>query len=144
MRVRLTDVPPNDVRRRWRVPVTEPARTVWELPQSLAFDDAVRWGDALAHCARLTPADLMVVGWGRRDRQGGPPACQTVSYLDGRSESPQESTARVSLIRAGLPVPVPQFEVFHEGYFVARVDLAWPWAKLAVEYDGAHPGLSPA
>ena len=29
-------------------------------------------------------------------------------------------------------------EVEHDGRFVARVDLAWPEAKLAVEYDGAH------
>ena len=36
----------------------------------------------------------------------------------------------------GLPAPVPQYVVIHDGYFVARVDLAWPRYRFAVEYDG--------
>jgi very-short-patch-repair endonuclease len=50
---------------------------------------------------------------------------------------------RVQLVRAGLAAPVPQFTVLHDGYFVARVDLAWPEYRFAIEYDGqwhADPG----
>jgi very-short-patch-repair endonuclease len=36
----------------------------------------------------------------------------------------------------GAPLPIPQWQVFDRGEFIARVDLAWPWLKLAVEYDG--------
>jgi len=35
---------------------------------------------------------------------------------------------------------VPQFQVRHEGRFVACVDLAYPERKLAIEYDGLWHG----
>jgi very-short-patch-repair endonuclease len=44
---------------------------------------------------------------------------------------------RVALVLAGL-APVPQFHVLHNGEFLAKVDFAWPEAKLVVEYEGAH------
>ncbi len=56
---------------------------------------------------------------------------------DPRAESVPESKVRVSLIGAGLPPPVPQFRVTAaDGSFIARVDLAWPQWKFAIEYDG--------
>ncbi|MCO7222232.1 hypothetical protein [Klenkia sp. PcliD-1-E] len=67
-------------------------------------------------------------------------AVRAVELADGRAESPQESRARVLLVRAGFPV-VPQFEVRdHDGRWVARVDLALPDLRIAVEYDGAWHG----
>ncbi len=53
-----------------------------------------------------------------------------------RSESPRESIVRVHLVRFGLPRPVCNLDVFHDDAWVARVDIAWPEALLAVEYDG--------
>ncbi len=35
----------------------------------------------------------------------------------------------------GLPEPVPQHEVWDGDRFVARVDFAYPGARVAVEYD---------
>jgi very-short-patch-repair endonuclease len=55
---------------------------------------------------------------------------------DGRAESRPESTLRVLLVLAGLR-PVPQFEVWDDAGFVARVDLGFPERRVAVEYDGA-------
>jgi len=50
-----------------------------------------------------------------------------------------ESRLRVGLVRAGLPAPLVQFVITDEYDFpLARVDLAYPAAKLAIEYDGAH------
>ncbi|HEY7176707.1 MAG TPA: DUF559 domain-containing protein, partial [Micromonosporaceae bacterium] len=37
---------------------------------------------------------------------------------------------------ARLPTPVPQFSVIVGGFFIARVDFAWPEWRFAVEYDG--------
>src|SRR4029450_7219261 len=54
------------------------------------------------------------------------------------AESPPESWVRVACVRAGLPVPVPQFVVLEGGEFLGRVDLAWPEQRLIVEYEGAH------
>lgn len=33
---------------------------------------------------------------------------------------------------------MPQYEVVEEGRWLARVDLAWPDARVVVEYDGEH------
>ena len=39
------------------------------------------------------------------------------------------------LSRAGLPEPVPQHEIRHRGRLAARVDLAYPDLRIAVEFD---------
>ena len=60
-----------------------------------------------------------------------------VSWADRRAESPQESRLRLVLRDAGLR-PVSQHVVLDaRGRFVARVDLAFPGQRVAVEYDGA-------
>ncbi len=59
---------------------------------------------------------------------------------DGLAESPQETRLRLRLHRSGLPPPVAQYEVRCDGRFVARVDLAWPEQRLALECDGAWHG----
>ncbi len=52
------------------------------------------------------------------------------------AESPPESRLRLQLVLAGLE-PVPQYEVRDAGgRFLGRVDLAFPAARVAVEYDG--------
>ncbi|WP_158550708.1 endonuclease domain-containing protein [Geodermatophilus sp. TF02-6] len=60
-----------------------------------------------------------------------------VPLVDPRAESAPESRVRVALALAGL-TPVPQYEVRVAGEFLARVDLAFPEACVAVEYEGAH------
>jgi very-short-patch-repair endonuclease len=52
--------------------------------------------------------------------------------------SPPESRLRVACHFAGLPRPVPQYEVLVDGVFLGQVDLAWPEAKLVVEYEGEY------
>nr|WP_246324508.1 DUF559 domain-containing protein [Petropleomorpha daqingensis] len=52
--------------------------------------------------------------------------------------SPPESRVRVACHLGGLPHPIPQFEVHEFGVFLGQVDLAWPEAKLIVEYEGAY------
>ena len=74
------------------------------------------------------------------------PACRgtvavrtALPLLDGRSESAQESRLRLVLQLAGLAAPAVQHEVrTAHGRFVARVDLAYPSRRVAVEYDGEH------
>jgi very-short-patch-repair endonuclease len=70
---------------------------------------------------------------GRGTRQ----ARHVIELADGRSESFPETRLRVLLARAGL-VAVPQYTVRDgAGNFVARVDLAFPDQRIAIEYDGA-------
>jgi very-short-patch-repair endonuclease len=46
-----------------------------------------------------------------------------------------ETRLRQALRARGLPDPVPQFEVWVGNEFIARVDFAYPEARIAVEYD---------
>ena len=58
------------------------------------------------------------------------------------SESGPELALRRLLLDAGLPEPVAQYEVLANGS-TYRLDLAYPSAMLALEYDGfdAHSGV---
>lgn len=55
--------------------------------------------------------------------------------VDARAESLPESRTRVFLHQDGI-VTVPQFRVRVDGRVIARVDLAIPELKIAIEYDG--------
>ncbi|MES0833186.1 hypothetical protein [Nocardiopsis tropica] len=57
-----------------------------------------------------------------------------LSYSSALSQSPAESWARVLLLEAGLPPPVPRCPIATaEGLFHA--DLGWPSLGVALEYD---------
>ena len=57
------------------------------------------------------------------------------------AEFQQESRLRLLLQRSAfLPRPVAQHVVRDTNGFVARVDFAWPDARLAVEYEGRWHG----
>ncbi|MFC7484646.1 endonuclease domain-containing protein [Luedemannella flava] len=40
------------------------------------------------------------------------------------------------IVLSGLPAPQVQWEVYDAAGFVARVDLAYPEVRVAIEYDG--------
>ena len=86
----------------------------------------------------MTESALAVEFMGRRGRWGSRRATALLPLVDGRAMSPPESRVRLACHLAGLPHPVPQFEVVHEGSFLGQVDLAWLEAKLVVEYEGAY------
>lgn len=101
--------------------------------------DLVAAGDALAARRATTLRDIAIVLAGRPRGRGVRPARRASLLLDPRAESPQESRLRVVLTLAGQAPPAVQHEVRSpSGSFVARVDLAYPEARLAVEYDGDH------
>jgi hypothetical protein len=94
------------------IPVTSPTRTLIDLatvlgPDSLelALEDALRRG---LTSRRPWPGAL-------RERSGG--------------------QASMGLTRAGLPRPVPQYEIRNRGRLIARVDLAYPDLRIAIEFD---------
>ncbi|GLK16441.1 endonuclease domain-containing protein [Herbiconiux flava] len=72
-------------------------------------------------------------------RRGRPLLRRALELADGPAESPQESRLRVLLVEAGFATPQLQHEVRDaRGRFVARVDLAYPERRLAIEYEGDH------
>jgi Protein of unknown function (DUF559) len=121
------------------LPVTSTERTCWDLAQWLDAVESVVWIDRLLALGRTTRAGLAEYqGLRRQDTVRGVRRFERVlSLVDGRSESPPESRLRVRLTMAGLPPPEVQFTIFDDdARFVARVDLAWPQLRIAVEYDG--------
>jgi very-short-patch-repair endonuclease len=140
LRIRRAVVPESDVRSVRRYSCTTPVRTAVDiarhedLPGSVVALD-VLLGRGLVHPARLAEA-VAVLPTGRGCRR----ARLAAHLADGRAESPPETVVRVLLRTAGL-TPVPQHVVRDEhGRFVARVDLAFPCQRVAVEYDGAWHG----
>jgi hypothetical protein len=137
IRVQRVTVPPSDVATSGGCRLTNPARTAWDLARRLPTVEAVVAVDALARVGRFDPAALLA----RRCREPGARGCRhlddVVTLADRRAESPMETRLCVTLTRVGLP-PEPQYSIYDEyGFVLARVDLAYPAAKLALEYDGS-------
>lgn len=120
-------------------PATSPPRTAFDLARSGEPTATVPLLDALVRATRVSRAHVLAVAdahprarWRRR-------VAPVLDLVDPAAESVRESLLRVTLVLAGLPRPVSQFTILGpDGAFVARVDLAWPELRVAVEYDGAH------
>lgn len=119
------------------VPVTSPLRTAWDTAALEPAGTAVAALDAMVRSGTVSTFHLTAMAADGAGRWGVTRVRRAVGLVDPRAESPPESRVRVALVVAGLQ-PVPQFEVHAAGEFVARVDLAFPDARLAVEYEGAY------
>lgn len=60
--------------------------------------------------------------------------------VDPRLESVGESRTAFMLHTGGVPAPIPQYEIRHEG-FSARLDFAWPDLRVWLEFDGREKYL---
>ncbi|MEI4272373.1 hypothetical protein TEK04_11635 [Klenkia sp. LSe6-5] len=126
------------------IPATDRLRTAVDLarrPGDLV--DRVVLLDRLVRARLVGLEDLRAAVHALPPCRGSARARRAVDLADGLAESPQETRTRLELARAGVPTPVAQYRVLDGGRFVARVDLAWPDRKVAVEYDGlwhAEPG----
>jgi hypothetical protein len=119
---------------------TSEVRTALDIARLEPLPEAVPLIDAMLHRAIVEQSTLRDGARGLRSGRGVQQARRVVDLLDERAESPPESRLRVLLALAGLP-PEPQWTVRRpDGVFVARVDLAYPGARLAIEYDGAWHG----
>ncbi len=136
MAIRVSPMPSGCVTTHRGIPICTPEHAAWEMAWSLPLFEAMGWIDALARRRRLPRAQLVDHCDAHPSARGRQLARTRLSLADARSESPTESTVRVALVIAGVEPPTPQYSVMRHGYFVARVDLAWPEIRFAVEYDG--------
>ena len=120
------------------VRVTSPLRTAWDVATLERTADAVATLDGMLRSRAVDAAQLAYLGTTAAGRWRGQRAQRCLSLADGRAQSPPESWVRVACHLAGLPAPVPQFEVVEDGVWLAQVDFAWPEAKLVVEYEGDY------
>jgi Protein of unknown function (DUF559) len=142
IRVHRTDVRPEDVitidNAHEHVRLTSPLRTAWEIATQESIPTAVALLDAMTHAGHLDVGALHRLAQDRRGAWGARRFAKVAPLVDGRSQSRPESLVRVACLRAGLPAAVPQHVVMAGDVFLGQVDLAWPEARLIVEYEGAH------
>ena len=113
-----------------------PVRAVADLLRLLPPVEAVVVADAVLHAGVCSVADLLQELTRHDGLRGVRRARAALGRADGRAESPPETRVRLWLHDAGLE-PVPQYDVTDAtGRWIARVDLAFPWCRLAIEYDG--------
>lgn len=113
-----------------------PVRAVADLLRLLPLTEAVVVADAVQHAELASAAELSEELALHAGLRGVRLAHDALGLSDPRAESPPESRLRLQLVAAGL-APVPQHVVLDSsGRFLARVDLAFPAAKIAIEYDG--------
>ncbi len=114
--------------RRDGVPVTRPSRMVTDLAGVVrgdALEEAV--DDVL--CRRLCRLEDLPA-------QGRLRELLAAWDGDGLPEGVAEMRVVRRLLAAGLPQPVRQYEIWVGGELIARVDLAYPEYRLAMELDG--------
>lgn len=135
--VRCIQLGPHDVVTRNGFPVTSPARTCFDLAGRLPLIEAVAAVDMALHEGHLSPEAFEGYVARHRGVHGVVKARKVLPHLEPRSESPMESRLRMLLVLNGLDRPEAQVSLCDmAGGFVARVDLYYPEARLAVEYDG--------
>jgi very-short-patch-repair endonuclease len=135
VRVTRRTLAPVDVATRDGVAVTTPLRTALDLARIQPLEEAVVALDQFLQVRRTSLAEVRVAA-ARLTGPGCRQVRKAVEKADGCAQSPQETRLRLRLHASRLPKPVAQYEVRDARGFVARVDFAWPEARVAVEYDG--------
>ncbi|WP_369130162.1 endonuclease domain-containing protein [Modestobacter roseus] len=131
-----TPLSPEDVERRWGMPVTSPARTWRDLAAELAPAALLAVTDQLLDVL-CRPAELEEALRRRPTGHGAARARRVLAVADPRVDSPMESVTRWLLHEAGLPRPTLQYRVVDEhGRRIGFGDMAWPERKVLVEFDG--------
>jgi len=125
------------------VRVTTPLRTALDLGCRLSRRDALAAIDALMRAQHLTTGQLVGCLPHFAGRRGVVQLRELVALADGRAESPGESWTRIEMHDHGLPLPQLQWWVSVEGVPTFRLDLAYPHARVAIEYDGEEFHSSP-
>ncbi|MFC4945531.1 DUF559 domain-containing protein [Pseudonocardia sp. GCM10023141] len=133
--VRQAVLPPEDVVDIKGMRVTTAFRTARDLGRRLPLVDAVAAIDALARVGKFDPAML------RNSCAPGTRGCrrlyEAIKLANPLSGSVMETRMRLLLHFAGLPEPVLQYPLRDSnGVRFALIDIAYPQARLALEYDG--------
>ena len=139
------------VRDRRGIRLTSPATTWALLGSLLGVDELVEVGDAIVHIPRArgmrrgvaedalaTPGQLgLALAAGRRI--GADRLREALPLVRVGSASPGETRLRLALVRAGLPEPDLDVDVFAEdGTAIGFTELAYVRHRVLIEYEGDH------
>ena len=128
-------------------PVVDPVAAVFTAAGELSLTAAVVALDALITTADNYPGLVSVRPLAalddvrsRMDEWGRFCGCGTIraalEHVRERVESPKETETRLLITASGFAEPVVQHEVRDGARLVARVDLAYPEMRIAIEYEG--------
>jgi hypothetical protein len=124
--------------RRDGIPVTRPSQMVLDLA-GIVRGDALEEALDDVLCRRLCRLEELVAPAGRR---GSGELRTVLKAWDGDALPAGVAEMRVvrALLAAGLPQPVRQYEIWVGGVLIARVDLAYPEYRLAMDPVRWHAG----
>ena len=129
-----------EVEKRDGVPVTTIARTLADLATSLERMHAVWALDNALRRRLCAKADVSAVIERWRGGTGCVSARERLDEADGLAESILETAGRLVLRDRGVPLPIPQYELWApDGTQLAWLDGAYLREKVALEFDGADP-----
>ncbi|WP_133543017.1 hypothetical protein [Microbacterium sp. BK668] len=120
---------------------TSLSRTFCDLAEILDLTALVAVGDRMLWrwAPKLDVSDLERAVKAMAGRRGAKRATRALELLDDGAESPKETELRLLLLAAGFGPFASNVELSDaEGVFVARVDLALPLLRIAIEYEGDH------
>jgi hypothetical protein len=143
---RSIDLPRGDRTVHDRIPVTRPARTVIDVAGRVS-PELLEEGVDDALCRRLVTLDDLQWRLDRGKRHGTTTLRAILEAWNAGGMPANVAEMRIArlLADAGYTGFVPQFEIFHHGEFVARVDLGDPGPRVAIETDSFrwHAGRGP-
>lgn len=118
------------------VKVTAAADTFVDLARYLSLVDLVVLGDSLVKVGSAAPEELRDAAAAAKGR-GARLARRAADLVRAGVDSPMETRTRLLMVLSGLPEPVVNHVLRHDdGEIRRRLDLAYPQARLAIEYDG--------
>lgn len=116
--------------------LTHPVDTFIALATLLSRDELIVVGDALVGwlgwCSR---DELFAAAHRYRGARGIRRVRTALAEVRTGSRSPGETRLRLALTRRGLPQPELNHDVVADGRWIACVDLAYPEARVAIEYE---------
>lgn len=144
VRVRRADLPDCDVITHQGFRITTPIRTVCEMGSRADLVESVVSLDMALHAGLVDPSNLIEHLALHAGGKGTKRLRRASGFADGRSESPMETRLRMVLIRARLPRPCVQTELFDgSGSFVGRVDLYLPESTVGHRVRRRQPSRAP-
>ncbi len=119
--------------------VTAPARVILDLAEQLPLLDVVVACDAALRRGQVSTGELQSAVKAASGQRGVVRAREALLLSNGKAASPMETVLRLTLHFAGLPTPEVNVDLYDDfGRWIARPDLLYREARLALEYEGEH------
>lgn len=134
--VRMDRLAEDEIDRWGELPITNPARTAFDMGRHLNRSTAMARLDALLRAKHFDVCDVESLLRRYGAVRGARQLRDLLPLVDAGSASPKESWLRLLLIDGGLPVPQTQIPILDGDFPTAFLDMGWRKIKLAVEYDG--------